>query len=177
MKEGAWISSPNGRWAWVDDHALWILRPGNTTLLGLGTSPSPDLHTHAHAPTRDRRHKVLLWAMVHGLIRVRGHGPVTTFEFTIPFPDMLKAARPFMQKHFGPLMGCRFNNLRTGESRGGMFMDLDDLPAWVSPEDTPTAGLQEMECAPSCRREQPTNTPGSFRLQVVFHRREDRAPV
>ncbi len=65
--------------------------------------------------------------MVHGLIRVRGHGPVTTFEFTIPFPDMLEAARPFMQTHFGPLMGCRFNNIQTGESRGALFQELAGL--------------------------------------------------
>ncbi len=134
MKEGAWISAPTGLSAWVDDHAMWIMRAGNAGTLGVSEEVQQRLAAMPSPHTPAGRREVLLAAMDAGLIRVRGHGVTTTFEFTMPFPDMLQAVRPFMQEHFGPFMGCRFNNLRTGEVWGSLFQDLETLAARFQPE-------------------------------------------
>ena len=77
--------------------------------------------------------------MRHGLMRVRGHGAVTTFEFTIAVEDALRAAQPFIRANFGHFMACRFNNAATGESFGGLFRDISVPAASVSGEDGFTA--------------------------------------
>lgn len=131
MKEGAWISAHTSRSAWVGDHAMWITRAGNAGLLGVSEEAQLRLVAMASPHTPTGRREVLLAAMDAGLIRVRGHGVATTFEFTIQIPDMLQAVRPFMLENFGPLMGCRFNNLRTGEAKALLFKDLEDSVARV----------------------------------------------
>jgi len=134
VKEGAWISAATGQYRWVHDHAMWITRPGNA--LEMGTSdevhrrliglPSP------HTPSR--RRSVLLTAMDAGLIRVRGHGVVTTLEATLPFITVLEAVLPFMYQHLGPWMTCRFNRVDTGESwveRLGIILPGDFAPTVI----------------------------------------------
>jgi len=108
---------------------MWILHPGNAALLGIGPLPPDHLRVHRFAMSPESRREVLLWAMELGLMRVRGHGAVTTFEFTSSTVDALRAAQPFMRANFGPFMGCRFNNVATGESFGGLFRDISSPAA------------------------------------------------
>lgn len=140
MKEGAWISLLDGRWSWVHDHAVWILHPGNSALLGIEALPPTRLLAHRYAPNPDTRREVLLWAMGKGLMRVRGHGVVTSFEFTAPLEEALRAAQPFMRAHFGAYMACRFNNVTSGESCCGLFRDLDHLAGRLPAEEGLVAG-------------------------------------
>lgn len=67
------------------------------------------------------RKAILLRAMEDGFIRVRGHQAITTLESTLPTETAIRAALPFMADQFGPRMGCRFNDLATGEAFGAFF--------------------------------------------------------
>jgi hypothetical protein len=62
-----------------------------------------------------------------GFIRMRGHGAVVTFEFTIPLETAIQALAPFMVQHFGPMTGCRFNDLHTGRSFGATYEEVGRL--------------------------------------------------
>jgi len=62
------------------------------------------------------REAILRVAMTAGFIRVRGHGASVTFEFTLPIAKAIEVALPFMDRNFGPLTGCMFNNLATWSS-------------------------------------------------------------
>ena len=83
MKEGFWIDSRTGDFREIDEHARWIRRPENGRLFGL---PEEIIRALGETPwdfNSAGRKAILLAAMEHGLIRARGHGAHTTFEFTI----------------------------------------------------------------------------------------------
>ena len=123
MNEGAWITS-SGQYIWVFDHAWWIRRPQNARLVGLPEPIRQRLAEMDRSWGRSTRRDVLLEVMTAGLIRVRGHGVWTTFEARIPIPQMISTGATFMAANFGPLMGCRFNDLETGASWEGLYRDL-----------------------------------------------------
>jgi hypothetical protein len=58
------------------------------------------------------RRAILLEAMAQGFMRVRGHGVHCTFEHTLPQVQAITAAWEFMAGNFGPMMLCRFADLR-----------------------------------------------------------------
>ena len=137
MDEGAWINAHTGAWSWISEHASWIQNPENARSLGM----TDEVHALLAAIPWDfngpGRKAILRVAMDAGFIRVRGHGESVTFEFTLPPSVAIRAALPFMAKHFGPLTGCVFTNLNTGTSIGYSYRELlgvmelfgaDDLP-------------------------------------------------
>ncbi len=126
MREGAWINAHTGAWSWISEHASWIQNPGNARSLGM----TDDVHALLAAIPWDfngqGREAILRTAMAAGFIRVRGHGASVTFEFTIPTESAIETAMPFMAQNFGPLTGCIFNNLMTGQRFG---LAYEALPA------------------------------------------------
>jgi len=116
MKEGAWINVSNRDYRWIDEHAQWLQRPGNAASLGLEDDIIEALGRVPWDFNGSGRRTILLTAMDHGLIRVRGHGASVTFEFTVPWAQAVRGALRFMDENLGPSMQCRFSNLLTGQS-------------------------------------------------------------
>lgn len=134
MREGAWLSSGDRRWAWVDDHAAWILRPRNAQAMGVPADVQEHLLVIPSPRTPVGRREVLLTTMGAGFIRVRGHGATTTFEAKLPIITVLESVLPFLRRHLGPWMTCRFNRLDTGESwceRVGVILPCEGAPTVV----------------------------------------------
>jgi len=121
MREGAWIQAVTGHYCWITEHASWIQVPENARRLGV----PEDVHARIAAIRWDfngkGREAILREAMGAGFIRVRGQGASTTFESRLPMEQAIRVASRFMAENLGPLMGCRFNNLDTGESWGAGF--------------------------------------------------------
>ena len=147
LRESAWINATTGAYRWIDDHARWIQRPGNAADLGLPDEVVEELGRIPWDFNGSRRETILRFAMDSGLIRARGHGASTTFEFTIPWEQAVRGARKFMSENFGPNMQCRFNCLSTGQSIEIYYgriqdrLDQEDLsfllPPWQRPRTRP----------------------------------------
>jgi hypothetical protein len=140
LREGAWINATTGAYKWIDDHARWAQRPGNAASLGVPDDVIEELGRIPWDFNGSGRKAIILLAMGQGLIRVRGHGSWTTFEFTIPWEQAIRGALRLMDETFGPAMTCRFNSLSSGQSLEFQFgrvrerLAQDDLrfllPAW-----------------------------------------------
>ena len=115
MNEGAFINGHTGAWCWITEHASWIQNPDNAYSLGMTATVHAELAAIPWDFNGTGREAILRVSMEAGFIRVRGHGPSVTFEFTVPTRAAMTAALPFMALNFGPLTGCVFNNLGTGE--------------------------------------------------------------
>ena len=124
MKEGAFINGRTGVWCWITEHASWIQNPENACALGMALEVHAKLAELPWDFNGPGREAILRVAMEGGFIRVRGHGSSVTFEFTLPTEVAIGAALPFMAENFGPLTGCRFNNLGTGERFGTTYESL-----------------------------------------------------
>jgi hypothetical protein len=127
MREGAWINAHTGTWCWISEHASWIQRPENARALGM----ADEVHARLAAIPWDfngpGREAILRLVMDAGFIRARGHGAEVTCEFTLPTERVIQAVTPFMEAHFGPMTGCRFNNLCTGQAVGFLFGDMPQV--------------------------------------------------
>lgn len=125
MREGAWIQSANGAWAWIDEHATWIQRPGNAERLGVPASVLPALQSVVRDFNGRGRRLILRHAMEAGLIRFRGHGTQCTFESRLPVAETAAAVRSFMASHCGPQTFIRITDLAQGLMLETFFEDLD----------------------------------------------------
>lgn len=123
MREGAWISPKN--WHWVQEHASWVQREGNSRLLDLSEEVQAQLSVIPWDFNGPGRRAILLVAMNSGLIRMRGHGAFVTFEFTIPMATVIQSVKPFMDQNFGPMTWCKFNEL--GSTRHFLGIYYQDL--------------------------------------------------
>ena len=129
MKEGAFINGRTGVWCWITEHASWIQNPENACALGMALEVHAKLaviHWDFNGPGREA---ILRVAMDAGFIRVRGHGSSVTFEFTLPMVQAIQAAGPFIEACFGPMTGCRFNDLKTWKSLGIAYGELQAVRA------------------------------------------------
>ena len=124
MREGAWINAHTGAWCWITEHASWIQKPENARSLGLPDETHVKLAAIPWDHNGPGREAILRSAMDAGFIRMRGHGESVTFKFTLPIETAIKAVSPFMGQNFGPLTGCRFNDLKTGKALGIAYGDL-----------------------------------------------------
>ncbi len=116
MKEGAWINAKTGKYVWITEHASWVQDPENAQRLGLPEEAIVRLSKMPWDFNGEGRRAILLEVMSHGFIRVRGHGSLCTFEFTLPTMEAIHVAAGFMEEHFGPMMLCRFNDIAKTES-------------------------------------------------------------
>jgi len=125
MREGAWIQSATGAWAWIDEHATWIQRPGNAERLGVSASVLPALRSVVRDFNGRGRRQILRIAMQAGLIRFRGHGTQCTFESRLSVAQTAAAVRSFMGSHCGPRTFIRITDLAQGLMLETFFEDLD----------------------------------------------------
>ena len=124
MKEGLWINALTGDWRWITEHASWIQVPANAMSLGMAEDAALRLSAMPWDFNGPGRMAILLAAMAHGFVRVRGHGATCSFEHTLPQDQAIEAARGFMAANFGPRMNCRFSALHTMEVVEVLFEDL-----------------------------------------------------
>src|SRR5208282_2757149 len=123
MHEGAWINANTGQWAFIDEHANWAKRPGNLVGIGLPSSVWDEIHITPNDYGGENRKRILLTVMAAGGIRMRGHGNVVVFEFTIGTKQALDACKDILSTIGGDFLLCRFNNLTSGECLELLYRD------------------------------------------------------
>lgn len=124
MKEGAWINSRTGQFAWITEHASWIQDRKNAESVGLNDVAYNKLKDLKWDFDGNGRAEILAIAMNAGLIRMRGHGAYWTFEFTAPTSTALWSCLSFLNDFAGPYTTCRFNNLRTHEQTAMSYQEF-----------------------------------------------------
>ncbi len=129
MNDGAWINANTGAWSWITEHASWIQEWENAESLGMAAGVHAELAAIPRDYNGPGREAILRVAMDAGFIRVRGQGASITFEFTMPMDQAIRAAGPFMEAWFGPMTGCRFNDLKNWQSLGIAYGDLQPILA------------------------------------------------
>jgi hypothetical protein len=125
MNVGAWINAATGQFAYIDEHADWIKRPGNATKLGLPDDVWQAVRFIPNDYGGLNREKILLTVMAAGGIRMRCHGTVIVFEFTVGTMDALRACRGILSKMAGAYTTCRFNNLAKEEFIEVVYSDFE----------------------------------------------------
>ena len=116
LRQGAWINSADGRFAFIDEHANWAKRLGNLESLGFPVSIWEAIRDIPNDYGGQNRESILRTVMAAGGIRMRGHGVVVVFEFTCDSKLALPACRDVLRQIAGDLTLCRFNNLSTNET-------------------------------------------------------------
>ena len=116
LHQGAWINAADGRFAYVDEHANWAKRPGNLAGIGIANGAWEAVRDIPNDYGGESRKTILLTVMGAGGIRMRGHGDVVVFEFTVDYRVALSACRGVLTQIAGPLTRCRFNSLSTNET-------------------------------------------------------------
>jgi len=111
LRQGAWINSQTGNWAFIDEHANWAKREGNLQSLGMPSSVRESIREIPNDYGGENRKKILLIVMAAGGIRMRGHDDVVVFEFTIDAEVALPACRHVLQQIAGKFTQCQFNDL------------------------------------------------------------------
>ena len=124
LRQGAWINAHNGKWAFIPEHADWAKGEGNLESLGLPTSVWETIRNIPNDYGRENRKNILLAVMAAGGIRMRGHGDVVVFEFTVDAKAALPACRGVLTQIAGDLTWCRFNNLSTSETVEVFYADF-----------------------------------------------------
>jgi hypothetical protein len=125
MNKGAWINSQTGEFEIIDEHADWIKRPGNATKLGLPDDVWQAVRDLPNDYGGSNRERILRLVMAAGGIRMRCHGTVIVFEFTVNTGDALCACQGILAKLAGAYTTCRFNNLGTREFIEVVYRDFE----------------------------------------------------
>lgn len=127
MKEGYWCNYAWGRWFLIHEHEYWIRGDGNAQKLGL----SSDLINvfDKFRPVRDRD-LFLLFLMHHApIMRVRGHGEHTSFEFACADPAVpLGQILGFLEQYAGPCTGVFVRDFANNKELSAQYQQLRE---WV----------------------------------------------
>jgi hypothetical protein len=123
LSAGAWINAADGHFAYVDEHADWVKRPGNLERIGLPASVWETIRNIPNDYGGENRKSILMIVMAAGGIRMRGHGDFVTFEFMCDPKVALPACRGVLAQIAGPLTRCRFNSLGTNETVEVFYAD------------------------------------------------------
>lgn len=126
MTEGFWINYANGRVVPIHEHEIDIRKPEVFKKLGFNVKEMEQFRPFK--PVQDRE-KFMLWLMhKYPLMRVRGHGISTTFEFdSHSRQSALDAVFEFADNHLGDYSMLVINNLATKESISISFGKFKDL--------------------------------------------------
>ena len=142
LSQGAWINAYTGQWAWIDEHANWAQRPGNLVSIGLPDSVREAIADIPNDYAGENRKRILLTVMAAGGVRMRGHGDVLVFEFTVDWAVGLVACRDVPRHLAGDFTRCRFNNLSTSESVEVWYRDylqhIEGEVDWILQRKEPT---------------------------------------
>jgi hypothetical protein len=103
LTQGAWINAHTGKWTFIPEHADWAKRPANLESLGLPTSVWDSIRDIPNDYGGHKREAILLKVMAAGGIRMRGHGDVVVFEFTVDSKVALPTCRDVLREIAGEL--------------------------------------------------------------------------
>ena len=114
MKEGFWANYRQDKVLSIDDHELWIRRRGNALSLGVGSEVSAEFYRFE--PKVDRDEFLLFLINSSPIMRIRGHGTFTTFEFySIEHRYVLDWIWVWALKNLGPRSTLWVRNFKTGK--------------------------------------------------------------
>jgi len=116
LRQGAWINAHTGQFVWIDEHANWAKRPGNLVSIGLPDAIREVIADIPNDYSGPNRQRIVRAVMAAGGVRMRGHGDVVVFEFTIDWKVALAACGNVLREVAGEFTRCRFNSLSTSES-------------------------------------------------------------
>jgi hypothetical protein len=128
MREGYWINYETGNVFPIDEHETWVRNRANAKKLGI---PASTFKQFPKFKVVDDREAFLVFLLKEApVMRVRGHGIDTTFEYyNRQCGEALEAIREFSQKNGGPFSTLNIHNLATGEATSVVqneFMELID---------------------------------------------------
>jgi len=128
MKDGFWLNYRTDKAFVIDEHEMWLRRPGNAEKLGVPQKVIDGFSNFAIA--RDRN-KFLIWVMQHApIMRIRGHGAYTAFEYSSRSrSNPIDAIWIWGKKKLGPFSNMFIANFATNEKtniRWGDFLDAVD---------------------------------------------------
>jgi hypothetical protein len=111
MREGYWINYRVGRVDLIDEHQLWVRRPGHAARLGIPQEAVAEFTRFDPATDRDEFLRFLMGRAP--VMRVRGHGASVTFEFisTCGWQAPLDAIASFLADKAGPRLGLNIVDL------------------------------------------------------------------
>jgi hypothetical protein len=111
MREGYWINYRVGRVELIDEHQLWVRRPGHAARLGIPQEAVAEFTRFDPATDRDEFLRFLMGRAP--VMRVRGHGASVTFEFisTCGWQAPLEAIASFLADKAGPRLGLNIVDL------------------------------------------------------------------
>lgn len=126
MTDGFWINYSNGKVVKIHEHETDIRNPVVFKKLGFNVK---DMELFKPFKLGKDREKFMLWLMhKYPLMRVRGHGIGTTFEFDTRSRQLaLDAVLEFADDNLGEFSMLTINNLSTKESIDISFGKLKDL--------------------------------------------------
>jgi len=126
MKEGWWINYRQDKKFPVDEHEMWLREGSNAKKLGISPDVIKDFAKFKRVTDRD---KFLVYVMQNApVMRVRGHGLMTTFEYhSRQRSDPLDAVWMFAKRFLGPLSQINVHNLATGEFISVTKDEFDEL--------------------------------------------------
>jgi len=128
MREGYWINYEAGKVFPIEEHETWVRNKANAKKLGIPDSAFKQFPKFKVVTDREA---FLIFLMKEApVMRVRGHGIDTTFEYyNRQCGDALEAIRQFAQDYGGPYSTLNIHNLATGELTSVVqneFMELMD---------------------------------------------------
>lgn len=115
MKEGFWVNYQQDKIFPIDDHELWVRREGNASTLGVG--PEILREFCKFRPKMDRDEFLLFLIKSSPIMRIRGHGTFTTFEFSSTNQRyVVDWIWLWSLKHLGPQSTLWIRNFKTGKN-------------------------------------------------------------
>ena len=146
--EGYWLNARTGRYLLIHEHARCISKKEKADAVGLSEAlyeRLDGLHWR-----RDRL-QILLTAMEDGLVRVRDHDDVTTFECTLPLHEVVPTADRFLDETglAGATSRLLLNDLRRRRSLSVRRRELSELA------EAEQGAIEEQSVAARLRRYSP----------------------
>ena len=123
--EGYWANYDTGKIFPIDEHERWLRTPGNAKKLGL--SPKVISMFKSFRVEKDRD-KFLMFVVAHApVIRIRGHGYSTTFEYSSHSKrEPLDVIWKYGKQNFGEASGLYIVNFATHESVQMSYQEFED---------------------------------------------------
>jgi hypothetical protein len=143
IKEGWWLNWRNpSKLFYVDDHEMWIRQENNARQLGV---PGSVIGDFSKFEVRKDRETFLLHIMRHApVMRVRGHGVDTTFEyFAHERQDPMWAVYTFAKRQAGPYSWLNISNMATNEYTSITWKDFQEVMDAGGPDAVMRAASQK----------------------------------
>jgi len=123
MEQGWWGNYDTGKLVVIDEHERWIRRGRNAIELGVHSAIRKTIPSYKEQEDRD---KLIFDLMKNAsVMRVRGHGPYATFEFSSEsWLEPLQLILKWGQQNAGSHLGLKIVNFATKESIFVLYKDF-----------------------------------------------------